>query len=70
MNGGKCTHGAVSSSGELFPKTSGTRSELGNGSFSRPLEGREFSTSVTWRVGLPDAQWPRCSGEEIRPGWV
>lgn len=37
MNGGRCTHGGVSSSGELSPKISGVRSELSDGPSPRRL---------------------------------
>lgn len=65
MNGGRCAHGALSSDGELSPKTSGTRSELSEGKFPCLLEGCELVTSAASWVGSPHTRRPRRSGEEF-----
>ena len=71
MNGGgPCDHDAVSSSGELSPKTSGTRSELSDRLSSRLLKGCERITGVASWVGSHEAHRPGRSGWEVRHEWA
>ena len=52
-DGERCAHGATSSSGELSPKTSGTRSEHGDEPSPYPLEGCERIVRVTSWLAHP-----------------
>ena len=70
MNGGRCDHGAVSSSGEFSPKTSGTRSELSDRLSSRLLKRCELIAGVASWIGSPEAHRPGCSGREVRHEWA
>jgi len=65
MNGGRYAHGALSSDGELSPKTSGARSELRDGELPCLLEGCELvDGTASWFVS-PHTRRPRCSGKEV-----
>ena len=70
MNGGRCAHGALSSDGELSPRTSGTRSELSDGEFPCLLGDCELVAGAALWVVSPRTRRPRCSGKEVRHEWV
>jgi len=53
MNGERCAHGAASSGEGHSPKTSGTRSELSDGSSPYPLEGCEWIVRVASWLAHP-----------------